>query len=116
MMENSPLTDEQWNAIPAEAWQSFWEANQNTSTMYPDSIMYLAMSAYPQVFAPEINRIRTTLEENGVHPDILANFTDMSLLWKAWSQPDLATLAQEMTANDEQNRENKGLPPRPYTD
>lgn len=116
IMENTPISDEQWNAIPAEAWQSFWEANQNTSTMYPDSIYYMAMSAYPQVFAPEVNRVRTTLEANGVHPDYLADFTDEEILWKAWVQPDLTTLAQEMTADDEEIRDNQGLPPRPYTD
>lgn len=61
MTQQGPITDEQWNSIPAEDWLRY--ANEAGPTMYMDNIFYKAYNEHRWVFNSELNRIFLILSD-----------------------------------------------------
>lgn len=62
MTQQGPITDEQWNQIPAEDWLRY--ANEAGPTMYMDNVFYKAYNEHRTVFHPKLNQIYTMMEQN----------------------------------------------------
>ncbi|WP_124059019.1 LPXTG cell wall anchor domain-containing protein [Vaginisenegalia massiliensis] len=78
LIDESPMTPEQWNLIPQEKWQTYLDQKG----MDFKAVLHLAMTENPDVFSPLALQVKTALvEEQGLSKNLVTGVTDEAVLW-----------------------------------
>ncbi|MFL2142617.1 LPXTG cell wall anchor domain-containing protein [Ruoffia sp. FAM 20857] len=103
MLASTPLTDEQFDAIPAQDWLGYAdEVNEGGGD--PSTVYNNAVEDYPEVFEETLNYICGTLvSDYNLNEESLNSVSDIDLLWLEYSvwvdagnTEDFETLAQRL--------------------
>lgn len=103
MLASTPLTDDQFEAIPAQDWLAYAdEVNEGGGD--PSTVYNWAVEDYPEVFEDTIAYIRGTLvSDYNLNEESLNTVSDIDLLWLEYSvwvdagnTEDFETLAQRL--------------------
>ncbi|MBA5728790.1 hypothetical protein HW423_03205 [Aerococcaceae bacterium INB8] len=103
MLASTPLTDEQFKAIPAQDWLAYAdEVNEGDGD--PSTVYNNAVEDYPEVFEDTLNYFRGTLvSDYNLNEESLNSVSDIDLLWLEYSvwvdagnTEDFDTLAQRL--------------------
>lgn len=85
MIGATPVTSEQFDAIPAEDWLAYAD-EVNESGGDPSTVYNRAVEDFPEVFEETLNNIRGTLvSEYSLNEESLNEVSDIDLLWLEYS-------------------------------